>query len=237
MRREALLWAQRVCLVIVAVVALLAGYALLSEQRQPTDSPAAPTPTPSPSLLSTSQPIPTAAAPKKVGIVAGHWQFDSGAICPDGLQEVEVNLPIARRVVDILLEAGYDAELLAEYDPKLYGYQADALVSLHADSCDVPGASGFKVARITDSFIPEIEDRLVECLVDAYGRRTGLHYHENSITPHMRGYHAFVEIAPETPGAIVEMGFMRDDRWLLVGYPDRVARGIVDGIVRFLEGE
>ena len=63
---------------------------------------------------------------KRVGIVAGHWQSDSGAVCSDGLQEVEVNLSIARKVVTLLKQRNYGVQLLAEYDDALNGYQGDA---------------------------------------------------------------------------------------------------------------
>ncbi|MDY7040057.1 MAG: N-acetylmuramoyl-L-alanine amidase [Chloroflexota bacterium] len=186
--------------------------------------------------------IPSAAATRptyrsrRVGIVAGHWQYDSGAVCPDGLTEVEINVDVARRVVAILLEVGYDAEVLAEFSPDLEGYQADALVSIHADSCNIPEASGFKVARVSYSAVPEEEDRLVECLRKEYERITGLYFHEDSITFDMREYHAFYEIAPETPAAIIETGFMDADRDLLTERPHLVAEGIAEGIICFLEG-
>jgi len=109
-------------------------------------------------------------------------------------------------------------------------------VSLHSDSCDIPGASGFKVARVTNSAVPEEEDRLVGCLWDEYEKWTGLARHEDSITLHMRQYHAFRKIDPYTPGAIIEMGFMLDDRSILLYEQDKVARGIASGVICFLEG-
>jgi len=175
-------------------------------------------------------------APRRVGIVAGHWQYDSGAVCPDGLTEVEINLDVARRVAAFLIQAGYNVEVLAEFSPKLEGYQADALVSIHADSCNIPEASGFKVARVLQSAVPTEEDHLVECLRKEYERTTGLYFHKNSITYDMQEYHAFYEIAPETPGAIIEVGFMGADRALLTKHPDLVAEGIARGIICFLEG-
>jgi N-acetylmuramoyl-L-alanine amidase len=170
-----------------------------------------------------------------VGIVAGHWQNDSGAVCPDGLEEVSINLDVASRVVAILQFEGYDAELLAEYDDKLPRYRADAFVSIHTDSCEIPEASGFKVARLAVSAIPEIEDRLVNCLIDKYGAATGLALHKDSITFDMTGYHAFKEIDPETPGAIIELGFMAADRDLLTDHSYEVAQGIARGIACFFE--
>lgn len=172
---------------------------------------------------------------RRVGIVAGHWQYDSGAVCPDGLMEVEINVDVARRVAALLIEAGYDVEVLAEFSPKLEGYQADALVSIHTDSCNIPEASGFKVASVLQSAVPEEEDRLVECLQREYARSTGLYYHKDSITYDMQEYHAFYEIAPQTPGAIIEIGFMDADRELLTARPDLAAEGIARGVICFLE--
>jgi len=178
----------------------------------------------------------TSVSPPKIGIVVGHWQSDVGAVCPDGLTEVDINRDIAERVVSALNKAGYEAEILAEFGPELNGYQAGALVSIHTDSCNVPEATGFKVARVSSSMVPEQEDRLVACLSERYGQATGLPFHENSITFDMTEYHAFFEIAPETPAAIIEIGFMDADRRLLTRRQDRVASGIVDGVECFFEG-
>ena len=170
----------------------------------------------------------------KIGIVAGHWEHDPGAVCDDGLKEVDINLSIAQQVVSLLSLAGYDAEILAEFSPKLDGYQATALISIHADSCHVPDVSGFKVAHVSSSLVPELEDRLVTCLIDRYRAATGLRFHKNSITYDMTEYHAFYEIAPETPAAIIEIGFLGADRRLLTKQQDRVTHGIVNGIKCFV---
>ena len=177
----------------------------------------------------------TPARSTKIGIVAGHWKHDSGAVCPDGLQEVDINLDIAQRVVALLALAGYEAEILAEFSPKLEGYEATALVSIHTDSCNVPEASGFKAARVNASAVPELEDRLVACLIDRYHEATGLQFHRNSITYDMTEYHAFYEVAPETPAAIIEIGFMDADRRILTRRQDSVAQGIVNGIKCFID--
>jgi N-acetylmuramoyl-L-alanine amidase len=178
----------------------------------------------------------------RIGIVAGHWGSDEGASCPDGLTEVEVNLSVAELVVQSLRGLGYDVDLLQEFDARLDGYRADALVSIHADSCQrfenaSPPPTGFKVASVVDSFVPDEERRLVDCLTEAYKERTGLSFHENSITGHMTGYHTFYAIDGRTPGAIIETGFLWLDRELLTQHPDVVAQGIVDGVICFVEGE
>jgi N-acetylmuramoyl-L-alanine amidase len=99
----------------------------------------------------------------------------------------------------------------------------------------VPGASGFKVARVTDSAIPEAEDRLVDCIYQEYEKATGMPRHPNSVTDNMTNYHAFREIEADTPGAIIEIGFMLDDRIMLTEHREQLAQGIVAGVTCFLE--
>ena len=72
----------------------------------------------------------------KIGIVVGHRGNDSGAVCASGLTELEVNSTIASFVQKKLTELGYEVELLDEFDPRLVGYQAGLLLSIHADSCE-----------------------------------------------------------------------------------------------------
>jgi N-acetylmuramoyl-L-alanine amidase len=206
-----------------------------------TDLPPPPAPLPALPL----DPIPTvapSAAPPHVGIVAGHWGHDTGAVCPDGLTEVEINMDVAKRVVYILQALGYQADLLEEFDSRLEDYRADALISIHADSCRdypnaTPPASGFKVASVEDSLSPGVEARLVSCLAQCYAARTGMYFHVNSITPDMSYYHTFYEINGQTPGVIIETGFMMKDRQMLTERADLVAQGIVDGIVCFIDPE
>ena len=205
--------------------------------RRPTETPT-PVPSPTPSPSPQPSPSPDPADPgSKIGIVAGHWQNDVGAVCPDGLREVRINLDVASQVVSILQDEGYRTELLPEFAERLDGYEADLFLSIHADSCADLDISGFKVARVAASAIPEEEDRLVGCLIREYGRGTGLEFHKNSITFDMTDYHAFKEIDGQTPGAIIELGFMGADRELLTEESAQVAKAIVNGILCFLEGE
>ncbi len=189
----------------------------------PTEPPVAPIPTATPST-----PL--------IGIVAGHYGHDSGAVCPDGLQEVEITVDVARRVVALLHQKGWEADLLEEFDMRLHGYQAAALVSIHADSCNVPGKTGFKVAGAEASYAHHSTDALVECLSYHYGQRTGLRFDADTITYDMTRYHTFYEIDRSTPAVIIEAGFMLEDRELLTKRSDVVARGITEGIICFVEG-
>jgi len=203
--------------------------------------PPVPTPTPdvkprpSPSPRPTRKPDPR----PRIGIIAGHYQNDSGAVCEDtGLQEVQVTVPVARGVVQYLKRKGYNVDLLAEFDPLLDGYEANALVSIHGDSClNWPGLTGFKVARSRNSAIPDVEDKLVECLYEEYGKATGLPRHDSSITENMTNYHAFRQVAPHTPGAIIELGFLYNDREMLTNEQGRLARGVAEGIICFLRSQ
>ncbi|GAB4532634.1 MAG: hypothetical protein Fur0018_21370 [Anaerolineales bacterium] len=184
----------------------------------------------------TAQP---AAARTHVGIVAGHWGNDSGAVCSDGLTEVDLNLQVATLVQQRLAaQPDISVDLLQEFDPKLNGYKAQALVSIHADSCTYVNdlATGYKVAPSLASMQPERADRLTACLRSRYAAATRLNYH-NSITPDMSSYHAFNEISPETPAAIIEIGFMNLDRNFLTQHTDAVAQGIADGLLCYLYNE
>jgi len=174
-----------------------------------------------------------------IGIVSGHWKNDSGAICPDGLKEEDVNLQIATLVQQKLIAEGYKVDLLAEFDEKLSQYKGMALISIHADTCDFISneATGFKVAAAVHSLYPEKASRLVGCLADRYAATTGLIYMPNSASIDMTSYHAFDEIHTETTAAIIETGFLNLDRQILTENPDLVAQGIVNGLICFIRNE
>jgi len=174
-----------------------------------------------------------------IGIVSGHWKNDSGAICPDGLKEEDVNLQIATLVQQKLIAEGYKVDLLAEFDEKLSQYKGMALISIHADTCDFISneATGFKVAAAVHSLYPEKASRLVGCMADRYAATTGLTYMPNSASIDMTSYHAFDEIHTETPAAIIETGFLNLDRQILTENPDLVAQGIVNGLICFIRNE
>lgn len=163
-----------------------------------------------------------------VAIIAGHEGNDSGAVCPDGLTEAEINLQVAKLAADALGREGIRVEIMDEFDRRLRGLEANALVSIHSDSCE-SSLSGFKVAS-EEGGTAESE-RLANCLWDEYEAATGLLRSYNTITRDMTHYHAFREIALSTPAAIIELGFLKADRELLTQEPERAAKGIVNGIL------
>jgi N-acetylmuramoyl-L-alanine amidase len=129
-------------------------------------------------------------------------------------------------------------DLLQEFDPRLNGYKAAVLLSIHNDSCQYINdqATGFKIASALASRDPNSSNRLVSCIRDRYGRITGLPYHD-SVTTDMTQYHAFNEIDPATTAAIIEAGFLYKDYDILTSHQSLVADGIVAGIQCFVNNE
>lgn len=177
---------------------------------------------------------------RRIGIVSGHRgpENDPGAVCDDGLTEREINFAVAQLVVLGLRENGYSVDLLDEFDPRLDAYQAAALVSIHANDCQDYGefVSGYLVARAAVRPAGGFDDILAECIARDYGEAVGIE-RRFSLTVDMTDYHTFREINSLTPAAILELGFMRGDRDLLVNQQDVMANGIIEGILCFLNGE
>lgn len=182
----------------------------------------------------------------RVGIVIGHLgpnpstgADDPGSICSDGLTELEVNREIGMRTAAALEAAGFEVDVLEEFDDRLFEYRAVALVSIHADSClpinDL--ATGYKVASALDTVVPDRAQRLVDCIVDRYARATDMNFHAGSITRDMTEYHSFREIHSQTPAAIIETGFLYLDRDFLTSNPEKAARGIADGVLCYVNNE
>lgn len=189
-------------------------------------------------------PVPTPNWFKRIGIVSGHRGpqpngilYDPGAVCPDGLTEAEINFSVAQLVVRALRDRGYSVDLLDEFDPRLDNYQAAALVSIHANTCQDYGesVSGYLVAAAAARVTARgNDDYLVDCISRYYAQSTGLSRHPG-VTVDMTDYHTFREIHALTPAAILELGFMFSDRELLTQGQDIMAEGIVNGVMCFMD--
>ncbi len=185
----------------------------------------------------TLTPIATPNWALRIGVVSGHRGNDSGAVCPDGLTEASINFNVATMVVRDLRAIGYTVDLLDEFDPRLNNYQAVALVSIHANSCQDYGytASGYLIsAAAARPTTRSVDDLLVECVAREYGNAAAIE-RLPGVTIDMTDYHAFREIHPQTPAAILELGFMLADRDLLTNQAERLAQGIVQGVLCFVE--
>ncbi len=248
-------------------------FVLLNLQPTPPAPPSDVTPDPNATLVPTRAPIlqipalpqvfPTAAPTftstptiPEVAIVAGHWAAeatdgaptvpDSGAVCPDGLREVDITKSVADKTLDIIRGRGYHAVLLQEFDPlyqKEPQFKPRVFLSIHADSClvgaDYAYATGYKIAHAEPSNNEQEDSRLVVCLTRSYDK-VALKYNKpfnaNTITVDMTAYHAFRKIDPTTPAAIIELGFLGWDREFLVNNQDEMARALAIGLDDFLKG-
>jgi N-acetylmuramoyl-L-alanine amidase len=192
-------------------------------------------------LISDNSQVETPTVTLHVGLVVGHWGHDIGAMCSEslgGFREVDINYTIADLTRQYLQTKGVEVDLLKEFDEHLQGYQGNALISIHADTCEyIPElGTGFKIAEASENKRPEQAARLMACLKNRYGYETGLRY-DHRITPDMASYHAFGEVDPNTPAVIIETGYMNQDRELLTKHPEIVARGITAGIMCYLNRE
>ncbi len=184
---------------------------------------------------------------RRIGIISGHrgksdsGARDPGAICQDEygnsiLEEADINFAVATRVVASLEGMNYGVEMLDEFDPRLNDYRADALVSIHANTCYDFGeyVSGYIVA-ISEAR-PEFgaDAFLRECIAENYGAYVPLERSYN-LTADMTDNHTWRKIHPLTPGMILELGYMLADQAVLTEDPDLLARAIVDGILCFME--
>jgi N-acetylmuramoyl-L-alanine amidase len=187
--------------------------------------------------------------PWRVGIQAGHWQIDQlpdeqRRLRPDtgaqwgSLTEGAVNLEIARRIVRQLQAAGVTADLLPATVPP--GYDADAFVAIHADDGGGTAASGWKIS--TPWRASQASRLLRDDIARTYAEVSGLPEDRYGVSYNMRGYYGFSwyrfqhAVAPTTPAAIIETGFLTSaaDRALIVSDPERAARGITQGIIAYL---
>lgn len=199
--------------------------------------------------------VPTSILPE-IAIVAGHWAnalkdseptvHDSGAVCPDGLREVDINKAVADQTVAILQDRGYHTVLLEEFDDRYKQdppFKPKVFLSIHSDSClvgaDYAFATGYKIAHAEPSDNEKQDSRLVTCLTRSYDPvavKYDKPFNANTITRAMTEYHAFRKIDRSTPAAIIELGFLGQDRDFLVNHQEEMGRALADGLEEFLKG-
>jgi len=241
-RRRALEWLSHFFLIAAGVVLFATLVSIVFVARRPPEV-VAMVPAPIQTLIQLPTATPTITptpVPPPIALLAGHsGGADTGAICPDGLREVDITTDVAARAKVILESRGYRVDILAEFDQRLSATRRDysprAFLAIHVDSC-IYYASGYKVARAEFSANPEEDDRLTHCVSTAYAAATQLPFHAGSITRDMTHYHALNEIDAQTPAAIIELGFLGSEHDLLKNKRDVLATGISDGIDSFLRG-
>ena len=70
-----------------------------------------------------------------IAIVSGHWESDTGSVCPNGLREDEVNAEIANLIERNLADKDLTVDEFIEFDQRLLEYDGDAIVVLHTGTC------------------------------------------------------------------------------------------------------
>ena len=187
--------------------------------------------------------------PLRVALQAGHWRAaeapdelsgirHNGGTMGGGKREWEVNLEIAELTATLLQEEGYVVEILPATVPQ--GYRADVFVAIHADGSNDPSVRGYRVGAPRRDATRRAGE-FADVLAEAYGEATGIRRLPVA-TRRMRGYYAFRynryrhAIHPMTVGVIIETGFLTSatDRRVIVEDQSRAARGIFEGVTRFL---
>ncbi len=242
----------------VLLVAATAGFNLESaEPEAPTNGPPAaqvasgPAPIGAGPAVAVAEPAPEPPAPRalKVALQAGHWKSleapdelaglrDNGGTRGGGRNEWEVNLEIAELTAALLAADGYEVEVLPATVPQRY--QADLFIAIHADGNNDSSIHGYRVAAPRRDATLRAQE-FADVLAEAYGETTGVR-HIGTVTRRMQGYYAFNSrrfdhaIHPTTVGVIIETGFLTSPVYqaILVGAPGRSARGIYEGVVRYL---
>lgn len=220
--------------------------------RTPTSALPSTTPTLDPNASPTPFPTPSPRAadtPPRVGLQVGHLRSNelpeelarlrtSTGARWGAITEAQLNEDIVNRVKPLLEAQGVIVDVLPATVPP--SYDADAFLAIHADGSQSAAARGWKLA--TPWRASEASKALMAAVAAAYGPATGLPEDVGGVTVNMRGYYAFNyrrhehAIRRTTPAIIVEMGFMTNaaDRGVMFGQPDRVAKGIADGVLAYL---
>ena len=184
---------------------------------------------------------------RRIGIISGHRGLgrtlnrDPGAVCYDEfkrvtLEEETINFAVSTRVVANLEALNFAVDMLDEFDPRLVDYRADALVSIHANSCIDYGevVSGYIVSKSDARPDTGNDVFLRECIALNYAANIPLARSYNE-TEDMVNNHAWRKIHPLTPGVILEMGFMLADQEILTTQHDLLAHAITMGILCYIE--
>ncbi len=175
----------------------------------------------------------------RIGILAGHWNDKPGNVCRDGRTEHDVNYSIAYQL-QILFEAeGFLVDFFPEFDERLFGYEADALIAIYAGSCEdnpLP-PSGFRVGSALTVENLDAVDRLSSCLASSYQSQTGLPFSFEVIDPEHPSYHIFRDISPNTPAVRFEMGALSTNGDLIFKDSGSVVTGIADGLKCYFSDE
>jgi len=179
---------------------------------------------------------------KIIGILPGHYGFDSGYQCGaeyNFVKEADVNLRIAVMVRDYLESQGYTVDFLHEFDPTLSNYTGLALVSIHANRCDTTETtqSGFNITTGGQNTYPSESKRLNDCLTYHYAQNSDLNFLGENYTPGEEMLYSFDTVNNYTTISIIHTGYLSNDYRTISEKTNSLAKGIADGIICYVEND
>ena len=178
---------------------------------------------------------------KIIGILPGHYGYDSGYQCGadyNFVKEVDVDLRLAVMVRDYLEAQGYSVDFLHEFDPELTNYTALALVSLHTNTCEpAKGQSGFNITTAGQNAYPSESKRLNDCLAFYYAQISGLDFLGENYTPLEDAMYSFDYVNNYTTISVIHTGYLGNDYRTISEKTNSLAKGIADGIICYVENE
>lgn len=185
--------------------------------------------------------------PRWVTLQAGHWRNhlfpdelahlkDNGGASSNGVNEVDLNVAVARLAASFLEVRGYKVEVLEATVP--VSYTTDLFLSIHADGNNSARPRGFKAVAPWNGVAAS--DGFVGILYEEYGKATGLPT-DPYTSVNMAHYYAFNSrhyrhaTDPRVPAALLEMGFVTnpEDRKVLVNEQERIAWGVANAVDRY----
>ena len=174
---------------------------------------------------------------KTIGILVGHWNVDSGSVCENGITEADVNEAIANQVSIKMNALGYPVRLFAQTDLDLINFRGQVLVAIFSGPCENTPAnkSGFTIGTILNASDLNASNALAVCMGEIYQSSTDLDFTYEIITPDHSAYTLFEMVNPGTPMIYLEMGSLYLDQTLLLEESEKVANGIVNGILCYLD--
>ena len=187
--------------------------------------------------------------PVRVGLQVGHLnaqdhpeelarlRYSTGAHV-NGLREVDLNLAVAQHLQEALELEGVTVDVLPATVPR--AYQADLVLSLHADASPDPARRGYKSAHLARQR-NALEPLLKTHIDEAYFFYTGLPDDDANVTGNMLWYYAFNRrhahsVAQSTPALLVELGYISNaaDRAFLAD-PVNPAYALKQGVMSYLK--
>jgi N-acetylmuramoyl-L-alanine amidase len=209
--------------------------------------PATTVPVPVPKRYPTAKqdPIPTARPSNGKVLVMldpGHGGKDPGAIGPSGLREVDVILPVAKRVAEILERQGIAVKMTRNSDyfvglDERVTISRDAgatlFVSIHANSIDGrPDVNGLELYHynLGQSFAETVHSAVLD-----YVNKNGFYLADRRV----RSARFLVLRKSAIPAILVETGYLTNDaeaaRLRRDDYQKAMAEGIAKGIIQYIK--